>query len=535
MKRKGVGDGLTARGDASRLVNSTDDAQPASPATFAGVRSVFSSVLLATFLAALDQTVVAAALPTIGRELGDFELLPWVVTIYLLAATAVTQLYGKAADIYGRRAVLLLAIGIFIVGSVACALASSVLVLVVARGAQGLGAGGLLSVSQTVVGDVISPRERGRYQAYLSAAWAAASVAGPVTGGFLAEYLSWTLIFWINLPIGLATLVLTNAQLKRLPRYERPHKLDFIGAGLLTVATVAFLLALSWGGVRYGWTSAPILSLLATAVVVGALFALRQWSALEPLIPREILADPIVICATLAMSLTVGTFIGMIVFVPIYLEIVIGLPASSAGTALIPVVMATVVGAILAGRVMYVVDHYKWATIIGLAFSVCAVAMLAISPGGCLFALVEVLLATTSLGIGTSLPVTIAAIQNVVTPAPVRAARPLTTTSFVNWLAPWRWRHLEPSCSEAIEHGGAARQGLGALQVSLGSGAELLQRFRYVFGVAAAALSIAIATIVLMEERPLRSDRPDAGDVRLIVAVAPLVAAATAAQTSTRT
>jgi EmrB/QacA subfamily drug resistance transporter len=507
VKREGAGHRLTAREDASRLVDSTDDAQPATSASFAGIRSIFSSVLLVTFLAALDQTVVAAALPTIGRELGDFELLPWVVTIYLLTATAVTQLYGKAADIYGRRSMLLLAIGIFVVGSVACALAPSVLVLVVARGVQGLGAGGLLSVSHTVVGDVISPRERGRYQAYLSAAWAAASVAGPVTGGFLAQYMSWTLIFWINLPIGLAALVLTNAQLKRLPRYERPHKLDFIGAGLMTLATVAFLLALSWGGVRYSWTSAPILSLLATAAVVGALFVLRQTSAPEPLIPREVLADPIVICATLAMSLTVGTFIGMIVFVPIYLEIVIGLPASSAGTALIPVVMATVVGAVLAGRVMYMVDRYKWATIVGLAFSVCAVAFLATSPVELPLALIEVLLTTTSFGIGTAVPVTIAAIQNVVAPHQLGSAT--ASYNFFRQLA----GALAVAAFGAVVFGGDAHAGLGphglTYQTIQVSGAEFLQRFRFAFAMMAVTLAIAVVMILLMEERPLRGDQPD--------------------------
>jgi EmrB/QacA subfamily drug resistance transporter len=486
------------------------DTPPPQPAAVPAVRAILPGVLLATFLAALDQTIVATALPTIGRELGDFELLPWVVTIYLLTATAVTPLYGKAADIYGRRAVLLLAIGIFTIGSVGCALAPSMVMLIVARGVQGLGAGGLLSVSQTIVGDLVAPRERGRYQAHFSVAWATASVAGPVVGGFMAEHLSWTLIFWINLPMGLATIVIANAQLKRLPRHERPHELDFIGAGLMMAATIAFLLALSWGGVRYSWTSAPILGLLAVAAILTTLFVFRLKSVPEPLIPIEILVDPIVIYATLAMSLAVGTFIGMIVFVPIYLDIVYGLSSSMAGTALVALVMGTVVGAILAGRIMQAVEHYKRATIIGLAFSVCAVATLAILPAGLPLPLVEVLLAIMSLGIGTSLPITFASVQNVVTPDQLGSA-----TANVN-----SFRQLAGAMAVAafgaitfggVEHVGATRQGLEAFQVSLGSGAELLQRFRYVFGVAAAALSIAIATIVLMEERPLRSDRPDAG------------------------
>ena len=173
--------------------------------------------MLAMFLGALDQTIVATALPTIGRRFGELDQISWVVTAYLLTGTAVTPLYGKLSDIHGRRPLMLAAIGIFIVGSVACALAPRMTVLVLARALQGLGGGGLMGLAQTIIADMVTPRERGRYQGYIGAVFAASSVGGPVLGGFLTEHLDWSLIFWINLPLGLAALGMTSSVLKRVP------------------------------------------------------------------------------------------------------------------------------------------------------------------------------------------------------------------------------------------------------------------------------------------------------------------------------
>ena len=225
----------------------------APPLDHAAVRSIVIGILLAMLLAALDQTIVATALPTIGRELGDPEQLPWVVTAYLLTSTAVTPLYGKLSDIHGRRLILLIGIGTFVLGSLACALAPSMRVLIVARGLQGLGGGGLISLAQTIIADVVAPKERGRYQGYIAGVFVTSSVAGPVLGGFFAEHLHWSMIFWINLPLGLVAFLMTNRVLRRLPRHERPHRLDLLGALLMVLATVMLLLALSWGGQRYAW------------------------------------------------------------------------------------------------------------------------------------------------------------------------------------------------------------------------------------------------------------------------------------------
>ncbi len=253
--------------------------------TPAEARLIVYGVLLAMLIAALDQTIVSTALPTIGRELGDAHQLTWVVTAYLLASTVVTPLYGKLSDSYGRRVTLLVAVGVFVAGSVACALSPTMLILIIARTFQGLGGGGLISLSQTIIGDIIPPKERPRYQAYVSGVFVVASLAGPLLGGFIAEHLHWSLIFWINPPIGLLALGLIYSLLRKLPVSRRHHQIDFAGAGLLVVATVALMLALSWGGVRYPWASPHILALVVAFAIFAALFFMRQRRAAEPLAP----------------------------------------------------------------------------------------------------------------------------------------------------------------------------------------------------------------------------------------------------------
>ena len=186
--------------------------------------------MMAMLLAALDQTIVATALPTIGRDLNDVEHLPWVVTAYLLAATSAVPIYGALSDIHGRRIMLLVSISTFLVGTVFCALAPSMGALIAARLLQGAGGGGLLALSQTITGDILSPRERARFQPYFAAAFTTASLAGPVLGGFFAQHLGWPMIFWINLPLGIAAYSMTSTPLRRLPRHERRHKLDVPGA-----------------------------------------------------------------------------------------------------------------------------------------------------------------------------------------------------------------------------------------------------------------------------------------------------------------
>src|SRR5260221_12173258 len=241
---------------------------PRAPLTPREVRTILMSLLLTMFLAALDQTIVATALPPIGRQCGDVSSLSWVITAYLLASTAVAPVFGTLCDIYGRRATIIASLALFIAGSVLCALAPNMSVLILARGLQGLGGGGIMPVVQTVISDVVSPRERGQYQAYFSAVWVAAGIGGPVLGGLFAEHLHWSMIFWINLPLAAAALTLLLPKMAKIPAFHRRRKVDWLGGILLMAAAVMFMLVLTWGGNRFLWLSPTIVAM------VGASFAL---------------------------------------------------------------------------------------------------------------------------------------------------------------------------------------------------------------------------------------------------------------------
>src|SRR6202167_371207 len=236
------------------------------------VLTIISGLALAMFLSALNQTIVATALPTIGRAFDDFENLSWVVIAYLLTSTVVAPLYGKLSDVYGRRGMMLVALGVFMAGSAASAAAPSMLWLILGRGLQGIGGGGIVPLSQSIIADAVPPRERGYYQAYTGSVWIIAGAAGPVLGGVIAEHLHWSMIFWLNIPLGLAAAFMSHRQLKLVPVHERAHKIDVTGAALMMGAATAFLLALTWGGTRYPWLSQQIFVLLVAAAVLTAVF-----------------------------------------------------------------------------------------------------------------------------------------------------------------------------------------------------------------------------------------------------------------------
>src|SRR5262245_5981322 len=277
----------------------------------AAALSIIIGIMLAMFLSALEQTIVAPALPTIGRSLGDVEMLSWVVTAYLISTTVATPLFGKLSDIHGRRLMMLISIGVFILGSVLCALAPNMWALIAARTLQGIGGGGIIPLAQTVIADLLSPRERPLIQAYSSTMFMAASILGPVLGGVLTDYVHWSLIFWINLPMGVVALIMTDRALQRLPRNERPHRLDFAGAALMIAATIALLLALAWGGVRYPWASFTILGLVAASAGLWALFAWQLMRAPEPFIPLTMLRDKVVFGIVVAGFFSIGTVVGL--------------------------------------------------------------------------------------------------------------------------------------------------------------------------------------------------------------------------------
>ncbi len=469
----------------------------------ATIRSIIIGIMVAMFLAALDQTIVATALPTIGRELGDVEHMPWVVTAYLLSATAVTPLYGKLSDIHGRRKILLVGIGIFILGSAACGIASSMLALIGARALQGLGGGGLISLAQTIVADVVAPKQRARYQGYFASVFITASIAGPVLGGLFAEHLHWSMIFWINLPLGALALWMTWGTLRQLPRHERPHRLDVLGAVLMTLATVLFLLALSWGGTTYPWASRPVVVLILASAALAVLFVIRLATAAEPLIPPAMLLNPVVSRGTAAAFFTVGSLIGLSVYLPIYFETVLKLRASSSGLALIPLMAGVIVGAPVAGRLMVKIRHYKRAPLAGLALAAVGCAILAALSQGMPLHLAEIVLAAIGIGIGTVLPVVTVAIQNAVPLYEVGTAT--ATMNFFRSLG----AAVAVAAFGAIVLGGIANpDGIGTQSLSetvSRQGLDLSGVFRWVFAAAGLGLVVAFGWLLMMEERPLLS------------------------------
>jgi len=291
-------------------------------------------ILTAMLLAALDQSIVTPAMPTIGGDLGDPQYLPWIVTSYLLTATAVAPLYGKVSDIYGRRGTLYAALGLFLVGSVISALSPNIFVLIGGRAVQGIGGGGLFALSQILIGDMLPPKERGRYAAWISGMWAVAGIAGPLLGGTLAEW-HWSLIFWLNLPLGVVAMIVINNPLKKLHTAARAHKLDYPGAVLLVVATALLLLMLNWGGATYPWASPVIIGLAVVSVLLFVAFGFRLARAPEPLVSLEVLSNKIVLAGSFGMFMVAAANVGLAVYLPVYAQAWLGLSPAGSGYALL--------------------------------------------------------------------------------------------------------------------------------------------------------------------------------------------------------
>jgi len=385
--------------------------------------------------------------------------------------------------------------------------------LIAARALQGIGGGGILPIAHTVIGDMVTPRERPRYQSYTSIMFMAASIIGPVVGGVLTDYVHWTMIFWINLPMGLLALWMTDRALKQLPRHDRPHKLDVLGALLMVCAALALMLAMTWGGqtrggTHYGWASAPILSLLAGAVVLWLLFALRMARAPEPFIPLAVLRAPILAATTAAGFFSVGVIIGLTIFMPVYFELVLGFSPTGSGTALIVFLAAATIGSFFAGRLMIQLTHYKLVPAVGMVLGIVMLAAFAWRPGG--LSLLEVcgLLTIGGAGLGVMYPVTTTIVQNAVAPHQLG-----TATGALNF-ARQLGGAIIVAAFATIVLGGIDSGGHGLTLDMLRGGAKLAGAdfallFRWVFAAGAAFLAAGLVAVLLIEERPLRGPRPE--------------------------
>ncbi|MGB9389392.1 MAG: MDR family MFS transporter [Xanthobacteraceae bacterium] len=480
----------------------TTELSAASPATapidHSAVRAIVAGIMLAMFLSALEQTIVAPALPAIGRSLGGIDELSWVVTAYLLAVTATTPLFGKLSDIYGRRVVLLWAIGIFIGGSIACALAPTIWTLVFARGLQGIGGGGLLPIAQTIIADLLSPQERPVVQGRTSIMFMSASILGPVLGGFFTDQLHWSLIFWINLPLGAVALVMSERALRQLPRNERPHQLDVIGATLMVGAALSVMLALAWGGTHYPWSSPLILSLLAASAMLWGLFATRLLTAREPFIPLTILRGRVTSTITCAAFFSVGTIIGITIYTPLYCETVLGLSASSSGLALIAFMAGTVVGSLTAARLMVRLTRYMFVPLVAMLFAVIALGVLAVDPVNQSIVRLVFLLFVLGCGVGPMYPMSTIVMQNAVKPHQLG-----TATGTLNFFRTLGGAIIVAVFGAIVLGSGVDGAGIITLERLAAAHGDLAPAFRWVFIAAMICLAIAFASLLAVEERPL--------------------------------
>ena len=479
------------------------------PLTKAEIRLVFYGLMLGGFLSAVNQTIVASALPTIGRDLGDFHNLSWVIISYLLSSTVVAPLYGKLSDIYGRRAMMLAALGLFIAGSAACAVAPTMPLLIAARALQGVGGGGIVPMVQTTVADMITPRERGHYQAYMGIAWIAAGVVGPALGGIIADQFHWSLIFWLNVPLGFLAALMTSNSMKRLPSHTRPHKVDLWGASLMIAASVALLLALTSGGTRVRWLSPEIFALVGLSLVLTLVLVWWLRRAPEPFLPLPLLANPVVRMGAAATSCALGVMTGMMIYLPLYYQVVHKLSATESGLALVPVIVMTTPGSMMAGRAMMYLRRYKIASYIGMSLTIVMVGLLAIWPKMSLLATI-LIVGVVGFGVGTVFPTATVSVQNAVARHEVG-----TATGAMNF-----FRALASALIVAIM-GAILLAGLGATPERGGAGVELLvstagaagvdvtEVFRWVFVAAEVFSVLAMIALIRLEERPLRGPATD--------------------------
>jgi EmrB/QacA subfamily drug resistance transporter len=473
------------------------------PLSKADVRSIFFGLMLGMFLSALNQTIVATALPTIGRDFGDFENLSWVIIAYLLSSTLVSPLFGKLSDIHGRRAMMLLAIGLFLAGSVMSAAAPDMATLIAGRTLQGLGGGGIVPLTQTAIADMITPRERGRYQAYMGTSWIVAGVAGPALGGIIAEHLHWSVIFWLNVPVGLAAALLTYHAMKRLPRHERPHQLDIVGAALMIAAATLFLIALTSGGVRIPWLSPTIFTLIGASLALGLAFVWWLRQAPEPFLPLAVLRNPVMRDGTGATSWMMGAVIALTVYMPLYFQVVHKLSATEAGLALIPIVLMTTPGSMTSGRSMMHLRRYKIPAVAGAMLAIASITALVVWPAMPLYGVI-IALALIGYGAGTVYPVATVSIQNAVPATEVG-----TATGAMNF-----FRALASTLAVAVI-GAILLAGLGAtpgrgtgvelmVETAGAAGVDMAAVFRLVFAATDIFVALALIFMLMMEERPLR-------------------------------
>jgi EmrB/QacA subfamily drug resistance transporter len=404
---------MSTREPAAQSAGESPAQDPLSPnyLSHSQILVVLGGLMAGMFLAALDQSIVGTALPQIVSEFNSLDKLSWVVTAYLLTSTASTPLWGKISDLYGRRPLFQAAIVTFLAGSVLSALAQNIEQLIAFRAVQGLGAGGLMSLAFATIGDVIPPRERGKYMGYFGAVFGLSSVAGPLLGGVLTDGPGWRWIFWINVPIGAVALVIVTLRLK-LHHVRRSHKIDYLGAATVAAAVTSLLLFLSWSGPGNGWGDGTSIGLLVAAVVLSVAFVLIELRVPEPIIPMDLFKGRIFSGnAAFAFLLGVAMF-GALIFLPLYFQAVKEMSPTESGLALLPMIVGIFAASIPSGQLMSRTGRYKQYPIISAVMVAAAMLLFSTIDIGTPYWQLALYMFVMGAGLGLSMQIVVTAAQN---------------------------------------------------------------------------------------------------------------------------